>query len=43
MQICDAQVIKKFAIPIARSAEAMVIPDPTGTLEEGEIQFAIQC
>lgn len=33
------KVIAKFAIPVARSAEAMVIPDPTGTLEEGEIQF----
>ncbi|SPO25440.1 uncharacterized protein UTRI_03140_B [Ustilago trichophora] len=33
------RVIKRFAIPVARSAEAMVIPDPTGTLEEGEIQF----
>lgn len=33
------KVIKRFAIPIARSAEAMVIPDPTGTLKEGEIQF----
>ncbi|CBQ73079.1 conserved hypothetical protein [Sporisorium reilianum SRZ2] len=34
-----SKVIKRFAIPVARSAEAMVIPDPTGTLEEGEIQF----
>lgn len=34
-----SRVIKKFAIPVSRSAEAMVIPDPTGTLEEGEIQF----
>ncbi|PWZ02252.1 hypothetical protein BCV70DRAFT_156871 [Testicularia cyperi] len=33
------RVIGKFAIPVARSAEAMVIPDPTGTLEEDEIQF----
>ena len=33
------KVIQRFAIPVARSAEAMVIPDPTGTLEEGEIQF----
>ena len=33
------KVIKRFAIPVARSAEAIVIPDPTGTLEEGEIQF----
>ncbi|TKY85806.1 hypothetical protein EX895_005347 [Sporisorium graminicola] len=33
------KLIKKFSIPVARSAEAMVIPDPTGTLEEGEIQF----
>lgn len=33
------KVLQRFAVPIARSAEAMVIPDPTGTLEEGEIQF----
>ncbi|KAJ1032952.1 hypothetical protein NDA16_000231 [Ustilago loliicola] len=33
------KIIRRFAIPVPRSAEAMVIPDPTGTLEEGEIQF----
>lgn len=33
------KIVKRFAIPVPRSAEAMVIPDPTGTLEEGEIQF----
>ncbi|GAC71762.1 RNA-directed RNA polymerase QDE-1 [Moesziomyces antarcticus T-34] len=33
------KVTQRFAVSIARSAEAMVIPDPTGTLEEGEIQF----
>ncbi len=33
------KIISRFAIPVGRSAEAMVIPDPTGTLEEDEIQF----
>ncbi|GAC93509.1 hypothetical protein PHSY_001074 [Pseudozyma hubeiensis SY62] len=33
------KLIRRFAIPVARSAEAMVIADPTGTLEEGEMQF----
>uniref|UniRef100_V5GHL2 RNA-dependent RNA polymerase n=1 Tax=Kalmanozyma brasiliensis (strain GHG001) TaxID=1365824 RepID=V5GHL2_KALBG len=33
------KLIKKFAIPVSRSAEAIVIPDPTGTLEEDEMQF----
>ncbi|KAJ1040974.1 hypothetical protein NDA11_007335 [Ustilago hordei] len=33
------RIIKRFTIPVPRSAEAMVMPDPTGTLEEGEIQF----
>lgn len=26
-------------MPVTRSAEAMLIPDPTGTLEEGEVQL----
>ncbi|KAJ9479081.1 RNA-dependent RNA polymerase [Pseudozyma hubeiensis] len=33
------KLISRFAIPVARCAEAMMIPDHTGTLEEGEIQF----
>ncbi|SYW80619.1 uncharacterized protein UBRO2_03887 [Ustilago bromivora] len=31
------RIIKRFTIPVPRSAEAVVMPDPTGTLEEGEI------
>ncbi|EPQ25716.1 uncharacterized protein PFL1_06710 [Pseudozyma flocculosa PF-1] len=33
------RVLRNFAIPLERSAEAMCMPDPTGVLEEGEMQF----
>ncbi|PWN41687.1 hypothetical protein IE81DRAFT_324314 [Ceraceosorus guamensis] len=32
-------VIRDFAVPVAQSAEAIVIPDPAGVLEEGTIHL----
>ncbi|UZJ52203.1 hypothetical protein CBS101457_001523 [Exobasidium rhododendri] len=33
------RVLEKYQIPILRSTEVIVIPDPVGVLEEGEIQM----
>lgn len=39
------RVAEKFQISVERSAEVLVIPDPVGVLEEGEIQlrFGLDC